>query len=78
MAEDVREVAERLQSQAQELRSDSNEEPQPQASVIAPVPRSSNLRIKRTYDDHEKDQFLEDSYEYIARYFDGSLEELQA
>lgn len=38
--------------------------------------RSSNLRIKRKFDDHERDQFLEDSYEYIARYFDGSLQEL--
>lgn len=38
--------------------------------------RSSNLRVKRKFDDHERDKFLEDSYEYIARYFDGSLEEL--
>lgn len=38
--------------------------------------RSSNLRIKKKFDDHERDQFLEDSYEYIARYFDGSLQEL--
>ncbi len=39
-------------------------------------PRSSNLRVKRKFDDHERDGFLEDSYEYVARYFDGSLEEL--
>ncbi|MCF7822091.1 MAG: toll/interleukin-1 receptor domain-containing protein [Mariprofundaceae bacterium] len=38
--------------------------------------RSSNLRIKRKFDDHERDEFLEDSYEYIARYFNGSLLEL--
>ena len=38
--------------------------------------RSSNLRIKRKFDDHERDEYLEDSYEYIARYFEGSLEEL--
>lgn len=38
--------------------------------------RSSNLRIKKKFDDHERDQFLEDSFEYIARYFDGSLQEL--
>jgi len=78
VARDVRDVAERLQSEAQEHHPDSNEELQPPASVTGPVSRSSNLRIKRTYDDHEKDQFLEDSYEYIVRYFDGSLEELQA
>lgn len=38
--------------------------------------RSSNLRVKRNFDDHERDEFLEDSYEYITRYFDGSLKEL--
>lgn len=43
-----------------------------------PKPRSSNLRVKRKFDDHERDGFLEDSYEYIARYFDGSLGELAA
>lgn len=44
------------------------------ASVVRE--RSSNLRIKRRFDDQERDQFLEDSYEYMARYFDGSLQEL--
>lgn len=38
--------------------------------------RSSNLRIKRKFNDHERDEFSENSYEYIARYFDGSLQEL--
>ncbi len=39
---------------------------------------SSNVRIKRKFYDHERDEFLEDSYEYMARYFDGSLQELSA
>jgi hypothetical protein len=42
-----------------------------------PGPRSSNLRVKRKFLDHERDEFLEDSYEYIARFFEGSLDELQ-
>lgn len=45
---------------------------------VPQVDRSSNLRIKRKFDDHERDEFLEDSYEYIARYFDGSLQEFTA
>lgn len=45
---------------------------------VSQVERSSNLRIKRKFDDHERDVFLEDSYEYMARYFDGSLQELSA
>lgn len=43
---------------------------------ISQKDRSSNLRIKRKFDDHERDEFLENSYEYIARYFEGSLQEL--
>lgn len=39
--------------------------------------RSSNLRVKKTFSDNERDQFLEDTYEYIARYFEGSLAELE-
>lgn len=43
---------------------------------ISQQDRSSNLGIKRKFDDHERDKFLEDSYEYMARYFEGSLQEL--
>lgn len=41
-----------------------------------PRARSSNLAIKKDFNDHERDQFLENSYEYIARFFAGSLDEL--
>lgn len=44
---------------------------------VEPVLRSSNLRIKRQFLDHERDEFLENSYEYVARFFEGSLDELQ-
>jgi len=47
------------------------------SEVIRPTgERSSNLRIKRKFDDHERDEFLEESFEYMARYFEGSLDEL--
>ena len=42
------------------------------------VPRSSNLSIKKTYSDHDRDQFLDDAYAFIKSYFEGSLEELCA
>ncbi|MGF1728469.1 toll/interleukin-1 receptor domain-containing protein [Photobacterium kasasachensis] len=41
------------------------------------LPRSSNMRLKQTYSDHDKDCFLEESFNYIARFFEGSLQELQ-
>ena len=40
-------------------------------------PRSSNLRVARSFSDHEKDEFLENTFEYISRFFDGSLAELE-
>lgn len=39
--------------------------------------RSSNLRVKRGFTQLEKDQFIDASFDYIARYFEGSLVELQ-
>lgn len=40
-------------------------------------PRSSNLRIKKSYSERDKDEFLEISFEYIANFFEGSLQELE-
>ena len=39
--------------------------------------RSSNLRIKKQFTDHEKDRFLDETFEYIANYFEESLTELE-
>lgn len=39
--------------------------------------RSSNLRIKKEFTDREKDQFLEEAFEYISNYFEESLTELE-
>lgn len=40
-------------------------------------PRSSNLRIKKEFSDRELDKFLAESYEFIANFFEGSLQELE-
>jgi hypothetical protein len=40
--------------------------------------RSSNLRIKKSFTDHDKDTFLSEAFEYIANSFEGSLLELKA
>jgi hypothetical protein len=39
--------------------------------------RSSNLRIKKSFTDHDKDTFLSEAFEYIANSFEGSLLELK-
>lgn len=44
---------------------------------MTPHPRSSNLRTKRKFTDQEKDQFLDDAFEYMANFFEESLAELK-
>lgn len=41
-------------------------------------PRSSNLRLKKNFTDRDKNNFLTEAFEYIARYFESSLQELKA
>lgn len=44
--------------------------------IFDPI-RSSNLRVKKTFKDRDKDQFKIKAFEYIAKYFEGSLGELE-
>ena len=48
------------------------------ADSPTPGPRSSRLRVKREISDHERYVFLNEAFEFIARYFENSLRELQA
>lgn len=41
-------------------------------------PRSSNLRVAKTFSQRDKDQFQVDTFEFIARFFENSLTELAA
>jgi hypothetical protein len=41
-------------------------------------PRSSNLRVRKTFTEHDKDQFLDGTFEFMARFFENSLGELKA
>ena len=42
------------------------------------VPRSGNLSVPKEFTDRERDAFLTQAFEYLARYFENSLEELQS
>lgn len=46
------------------------------AALPSGLPRSSNLRLKKEFTDQDRDQFLNEGFEYIARFFQGSLKEL--
>ncbi len=40
------------------------------------LPRSSNIAIPKIFTDHDKDIFVIDAFDYMARFFEGSLNEL--
>lgn len=46
--------------------------------AAAARPRSSNLRLKKEFTDADKDAFLEETFEFIANFFEGSLRALLA
>jgi hypothetical protein len=51
----------------------------PPAGVPAaaqPGPRSSNLRLPRAFTDVDKDRFRDEAFDYMARFFESSLNEL--
>lgn len=47
-----------------------------QASQALAGPRSSNLALRKAYNDADKDAFLDDSFEFVAHFFENSLQEL--
>jgi hypothetical protein len=47
-------------------------------SAPADVIRSSNLRLRKTFTDFDKDQFAHDSFDFMRRFFENSLIELEA
>jgi hypothetical protein len=57
----------------------------PEASALPPVaiaeprvaPRSSNLRLRKTFTDRDRDRFLDEAFEFMARFFENSLIELE-
>ncbi|MDE5204516.1 toll/interleukin-1 receptor domain-containing protein [Citrobacter amalonaticus] len=48
-----------------------------QATDTVFTPRSSNLSLPKRFTDLDKDRACRDGFEYIARYFEGSLAELK-
>ncbi|WP_430453404.1 toll/interleukin-1 receptor domain-containing protein [Rhodopirellula europaea] len=52
--------------------------PVQEAALVSEKPRSSNLRLKREFSQRDKDRFREESFQYMATFFEGSLSELQS
>ena len=48
----------------------------PSHAAAPPLPRSSNLTLRKKFSDADEDAFLEEAFAYMKRYFEGSLQEL--
>lgn len=44
--------------------------------VVTERPRSSNLQVRKRFTDYDLDAFRNDGFDYVLRYFEGSLIEL--
>jgi hypothetical protein len=65
-------------SKAQLLVSRSADAPgQGVAAAPAQLPRSSNLRLKKEFTEQDRDEFLRNGFDYIARFFEGSLQAIE-
>lgn len=42
-------------------------------SQVTSLPRSSNLRLRKEFTERDRDAFLLETFEYLARFFEGSL-----
>jgi hypothetical protein len=51
--------------------------PAPASGPKKPEVRTSNLRVRKEFTDHDCDHFLDASFEYMANFFEGSLRELE-
>jgi len=79
VAKEVRKAAEKLRSNDICVSPQTNRADLTAPQLVVPnVPRSSNLRLAKTFSQLDKDRFQLDTFEYIARYFENSLKELQA
>jgi TIR domain len=72
---DVRKATERFEPvvRMKVSRSMKSDEPSKRESQT----RSSNLRLKREFTDHDRDTFLDSTFEFISNYFENSLHELK-
>ena len=80
ITESIREAAERFYPTPSDETAVESETPSKTISPSqkTPHPRSSNLRIMKEFSDADKDSFLEEAYNFIARFFENSLQELKS
>jgi hypothetical protein len=79
VAKAVREAAERRGSnRLPTARTSAHPQQARKPSLAQPSPRSSNLRLAKSFTPRDKDRFRDETFEYISRYIENSLAELGA
>lgn len=86
VARQVRGAVEELQNVSSRRMTPAREtnETEPAATLAAPAarapeqPRSSNLRLKKEFSDFDRDQFLHEAFDFMAKFFAASLAELSS
>ncbi|HEX8266768.1 MAG TPA: toll/interleukin-1 receptor domain-containing protein [Pyrinomonadaceae bacterium] len=74
----IRKTAEELNPKlAATINQSVNQTNKIQTKKIVSDVRSSNLRIKKTFSERDKDKFEREAFEYMSNFFEGSLQELQ-
>ncbi len=75
----IRKVAQQLRPRSTEM---EHAESTPIEGVLKHSPsqriRSSNMRVRQEFTDRQRHKFLDETFEYITQYFEGSLAELEA
>ena len=80
VARAVREAAQRLNTAKGAKAPTPSPAPKPQAAASPQPagPRSSNLRLTKSFTQRDKDTFKTDTFGYISRFFENSLSELES
>jgi hypothetical protein len=78
VAKAVRDAVSRLATTTSPSTAAARSEPPASAPVprAAEGPRSSNLRLAKSFTQRDKDRFQDEAFEFIARFFENSLAEL--
>jgi len=50
----------------------------PTTQIKSPAPRSSNLRVKKDFTEAAKDRFRDETFDFIANYFEVRLKDVRA
>ncbi|WP_445219746.1 toll/interleukin-1 receptor domain-containing protein [Bradyrhizobium sp. Pa8] len=77
VAKSVRAAANRLKTAAVRREAVQSLARSTSPATRASSPRSSNLRLAKDFTDRDRDQFKHESFEYIAKFFKNSLQELE-